>query len=162
LGLPVEPLVKSQMAGSSRWVSALVRPRVADHEQVPEVGEALPQRVQPLERRRLHDRDLRPRVLEIVEVLLGRQGGVHHRDHGADLGRSEPGEGELGAVGQHDQHAVLGPDPERAQSIAQPVGGGLHLAVGEGLLPPVQAPLVAAALLDVPIEEVPGHVEALR
>ena len=82
MGLPVEPLVKSQIAGSSRCVSALVnrsdaaaqasaketwRPGSADHDQVAQVGERVAQRIDLREDRLVDHGDAAARVLEVVE-----------------------------------------------------------------------------------------------
>jgi hypothetical protein len=96
-----------------------------------------------------------------VDEVVRRHDRVHHRDHGARLGGAEPRERELGAVGQHDQHPVLDGDVEAAQRVREAVGVRVHLRVRVGEVAPAQARLAAAALLEVAVEEVPRHVEAL-
>ena len=54
------------------------------------------------------------------------------------------------------------PKAEIDERVREAVRAGLHLAVRVGVVAVVEAALGRAALLDVPVEEVPGHVEPLR
>jgi hypothetical protein len=132
------------------------------HDEMSQMGERVEQRLDPVEGGFVHDGHAGSAVLEIVDEILGREDGVDHGDDGPHLRRPEPGESELGPIGKYQKNAVLDRDAQLPQGIPEAIGPGLDLPVGVGLVAVVEAALVASPLLDVAVEEVPGHVEALR
>ena len=107
------------------------------------------------------DERARPRVVEVVLVVAVGQLGVHHGDDGAYLEDAEERGGELDAVGQPDEHAVLDAHAHRRQRVAHLIGQLLHLAIGVAAVVVDDGDMVAASLLDARVEKIVGHVEAL-
>ncbi len=171
-GCPVDPVVNFQSAMSSLVVGA-----------GSSSGEA---RREPVGERPVHDEDLSEpaasfgglpdrrfgrlvgdddagaRVVEVVGVVLRLEKGVRLGGDRPDLLRAVPEGDELDGVGEHEQHAFLGPDPELVQDVAASVHELGQLRVGRRAAGADQGGPTAATLFDVPVDEVRGEVELAR
>ena len=64
-------------------------------------------------------------------VLLGHQ-RIDRNRHDAGLDRAEESGGPVDGVEERNQHALLAPDPERAQHVAEALDALGELAIGPG------------------------------
>ena len=104
----------------------------------------------------------RPRVLEIVAIIIGWQQRIHHGNHGADAQCAKPGPGKLRTIGEDDEHAIFHFNAGIAQRIANAIRHPCCFAICERLIFEVKTDFVFAAFLQVVVEEVVGHIEAFR
>ena len=113
-------------------------------------------------RRLVHDHDARAAVMEQVLVVGRVHPGIDGNGDGANLDGAEEGEGELRAVRQHQQHALLGVQAEAAEGVARPVDRVVDLRVGEALVLVQDGGALAAAGGDVVVDERGGRVVGVR
>ena len=100
-------------------------------------------------------------VVEVIFVVTRRQQRIYHRDHRANTRRAKPRPNKLRTIGQHHQHAVLDIGARISQRIAGPVCQTRSFTVGPLPVFEIETDFVRPAFLEVVIEEVVRHVEAL-
>ena len=108
-------------------------------------------------------------VLQAVGDRLAGEPAEDDRVGRADAGAGQHGHGRLGHVGQVDRHAVAPPHAQCLEAVGQPAHVGQQLAVGDlanlraaagdRLALPQDGGLVAAALVDLHVQAVLGHVQ---
>src|SRR5215203_865202 len=108
------------------------------------------------------DDDAGARVVEVVGVVLRLEKGVRLGGDRPDLLRAIPECDELDGVGEHEQHAFLGSDPELVEDVAAAVHELGQLRVRRRATGADQGVPTAATFFDVPVDEVRGEVELAR
>ena len=98
-------------------------------------------------------------VVEDVQIVLAAQQGVDGHGDGADLDGAPEGAQELGAVETDQEDAILHLHAELEEGVAGAVGKVCHIPIGEGALLAEEGGSLVAALSEVTIDEVGGHVE---
>src|SRR5258708_1463505 len=104
----------------------------------------------------------RPRVLEIVAIIIRGQQRIHHGDHGADTRGAKPRPNKFRTIGQNYQDPIFHLNAGGSQLVSASIAHPRGLAISVSLIFEVEAVFVFATLLQIVIEEVVGHVEAFR
>ena len=136
--------------------------RRSHHHHVPQVARPLADSFDLRQRGLVHHHDARTAVVEEVLVVRGVHPGIDGNGDGADLDGAEEGEGELRAVGKHQQHALLGVEAEAPERVPGPVHRLLDLPVGVLLVLVQDGGALAAAGGDVVVDERGGRVVGIR
>jgi hypothetical protein len=125
----------------------LLRLRVVDHDQLPQLGSGPQDRPGLVREAPLGDEHARPSVVDRLEELVDRRRVVQRERHGPDQQRAHVDDVELQPGGQQQRHTVAMADTQRLEAAGD--GGG------------APAPLrVAEARLGAVIPE--GHLVGLR
>src|SRR2546423_12785925 len=101
----------------------------------------------------------RPRVLEIVAIIIRGQQRINHRDHRPDARGAKPRPNKFRTIGQNDQDSIFHLNAGGSQSVTGAIAHPRGLAISVSLIFEVEADFVFATFFQIVIEEVVGYVE---
>src|SRR5438045_678142 len=108
----------------------------------------------------MNDHTTRPRVLEIVAIIIPGQKRINHSDDRADARGAKPCPNKFGAIGQDNQDSIFHLNADGTQSVSGAIAHPRGFAISVSSIFEVETDIIFATFLQVVIEEIVSHVES--